>query len=69
VNLKCDLAPRDGAKQKSQYSGWHFSGSRYDLAVEEFLAWQRSIKDYGLAGLRSTPLHRRVRLTGFDYLA
>ena len=32
--------------------------SRYDLTVEEFLTWQRSIKDYGLAGLRSTRLQK-----------
>jgi hypothetical protein len=28
--------------------------SRYILTVEEFLAWQRSIDRYGLAGLRTT---------------
>jgi hypothetical protein len=27
---------------------------RYSLSVEEFLAWQRAIDKYGLAGLRST---------------
>ena len=32
--------------------------SRYDLTVEEFLTWQRSIKDYGLAGLPSTRLQK-----------
>jgi len=32
--------------------------SRYGLTVEEFLSWQRSIKDYGLAGLRSTRLQK-----------
>ncbi len=28
--------------------------SRYRLAVDEFLSWQRSIDQHGLAGLRST---------------
>jgi hypothetical protein len=32
--------------------------SRYMLTVEEFLAWQRSIDRYGLAGLRTTRLQR-----------
>ncbi|MGI9379921.1 MAG: DUF1153 domain-containing protein [Methyloligellaceae bacterium] len=27
---------------------------RYTLTVEEFLSWQRSIDQYGLAGLRAT---------------
>ena len=27
---------------------------RYTLTVEEFLSWQQSIDDYGLAGLRTT---------------
>lgn len=27
---------------------------RYTLTVEEFLSWQRSIDDHGLAGLRAT---------------
>ena len=35
--------------------------SRYDLTVEEFLSWQRSIKDYGLPGLRSTRLQKYRR--------
>jgi hypothetical protein len=28
--------------------------NRYTLTVEEFLSWQRSIDDHGLAGLRAT---------------
>jgi hypothetical protein len=28
--------------------------ARYTLTVEEFLAWQRAIDRYGLAGLRAT---------------
>jgi hypothetical protein len=32
--------------------------SRYRLAVEEFLAWQRSIDRHGLAGLRTTRIQR-----------
>ena len=28
--------------------------NRYTLTVEEFLAWQRAIDRYGLAGLRTT---------------
>ncbi len=28
--------------------------TRYSLSVEEFLAWQRQIDKYGLAGLRTT---------------
>ena len=27
---------------------------RYTLTVEEFLSWQQSIEDHGLAGLRTT---------------
>jgi len=29
---------------------------RYNLSVEEFLAWQRSIDRYGVPGLRTTRL-------------
>ncbi len=29
---------------------------RYRLSVEEFLAWQRAIERYGIAGLRTTRL-------------
>ena len=29
---------------------------RYQLSVEEFLAWQRAIESYGVAGLRVTRL-------------
>jgi hypothetical protein len=29
---------------------------RYELSVEEFLAWQRAIETYGVAGLRVTRL-------------
>ena len=29
---------------------------RYKLTVDEFLSWQRSIDQYGLAGLRATRL-------------
>jgi hypothetical protein len=32
--------------------------SRYMLTVEEFLAWQRSIDRYGLAGLRTTRIQQ-----------
>lgn len=28
--------------------------TRYSLSVEEFLAWQRQVDKYGLAGLRTT---------------
>jgi hypothetical protein len=28
--------------------------TRYTLTVEEFLSWQASIDDHGLAGLRTT---------------
>ncbi|MBL4595583.1 MAG: DUF1153 domain-containing protein, partial [Robiginitomaculum sp.] len=28
--------------------------ARYRLTVEEFLGWQQSIDQYGLAGLRAT---------------
>ena len=31
---------------------------RYQLSVEEFLAWQRSIDRHGLAGLRTTRLQQ-----------
>lgn len=27
---------------------------RYGLSLEEFMAWQRSIESYGIAGLRTT---------------
>lgn len=30
--------------------------SRYTLTVEEFLSWQMSIDQYGLAGLRTTQI-------------
>jgi hypothetical protein len=29
---------------------------RYELSVEEFVAWQRAIKTHGVAGLRVTRL-------------
>jgi hypothetical protein len=32
--------------------------SRYALTVDEFLAWQRSIDHYGLAGLRATRIQQ-----------
>jgi hypothetical protein len=40
---------------------------RYELSVEEFLAWQRAIDTHGLPGLRVTRLqiyrdHRRSRV-------
>ena len=31
---------------------------RYNLTVEEFLSWQASIDEYGLAGLRTTRIHQ-----------
>jgi len=31
---------------------------RYTLTVEEFLAWQRAIERFGLAGLRATRLQQ-----------
>ena len=31
---------------------------RYKLTVDEFLSWQRSIDQHGLAGLRATRLQR-----------
>ena len=32
--------------------------SRYRLTVEEFLSWQASIEDHGLAGLRTTRIQQ-----------
>lgn len=32
--------------------------SRYNLTVEEFLAWQRAIERFGLPGLRATRLQQ-----------
>ena len=32
--------------------------SRYTLTVEEFLSWQASIDDHGLAGLRTTRIQQ-----------
>ena len=32
--------------------------SRYALTVEEFLSWQASIEDHGLAGLRTTRIQQ-----------
>ena len=32
--------------------------SRYMLTVDEFLSWQSSIDQYGLAGLRSTRIQQ-----------
>lgn len=32
--------------------------SRYRLTVEEFLSWQASIDDHGLAGLRTTRIQQ-----------
>jgi hypothetical protein len=29
---------------------------RYDLSVEEFLAWQRAVERHGIPGLRATRL-------------
>ena len=34
---------------------------RYDLSVEEFLAWQRAVERQGLPGLRATRRVYRVR--------
>ena len=31
---------------------------RYKLTVEEFLSWQASIDEYGLAGLRTTRIQQ-----------
>ena len=31
---------------------------RYTLTVEEFLSWQASIEEYGLAGLRTTRIQQ-----------
>jgi hypothetical protein len=31
---------------------------KYTLTVEEFLSWQASINDYGLAGLRTTRIQQ-----------
>lgn len=31
---------------------------KYTLTVEEFLSWQSSINDYGLAGLRTTRIQQ-----------
>ena len=32
--------------------------TRYTLTVEEFLGWQQSIEDHGLAGLRTTQIQK-----------
>ena len=32
--------------------------NRYTLTVEEFLSWQSSISDHGLAGLRTTRIQQ-----------
>ena len=32
--------------------------NRYRLTVEEFLSWQASIEDHGLAGLRTTRIQQ-----------
>jgi hypothetical protein len=32
--------------------------NRYTLTVEEFLSWQQSIDEYGLAGLRTTRIQQ-----------
>jgi hypothetical protein len=32
--------------------------ARYTLTIEEFLAWQRSIDQHGLAGLRTTRIQQ-----------
>jgi hypothetical protein len=32
--------------------------SRYNLTVEEFLAWQRAIERFGMPGLRATRLQQ-----------
>jgi Protein of unknown function (DUF1153) len=32
--------------------------SRYKLTVEEFLSWQQSIEEHGLAGLRTTRIQQ-----------
>ncbi|MCQ0990058.1 CtrA inhibitor SciP [Jiella marina] len=37
--------------------------SRYTLTVEEFLSWQMSIDQHGLAGLRTTQLQEYRRKT------
>ena len=43
-------AVRDGA------ISLHEACRRYNLSVEEFLAWQRAIERYGIPGLRVTRL-------------
>jgi hypothetical protein len=35
---------------------------RYSLSIEEFLAWQRAIDRFGLAGLRATRLQKYGRV-------
>jgi hypothetical protein len=37
------------------------AGARYTLTIEEFLAWQRSIDQHGLAGLRTTRIQHYPR--------
>jgi hypothetical protein len=37
---------------------------RYELSVEEFLAWQRAIDAHGVPGLRVTRLSRQPALSG-----
>ena len=32
--------------------------ARYTLTVEEFLSWQQSIEEHGLAGLRTTRIQQ-----------
>src|ERR1700687_1797559 len=43
--------------------------SRYTLTVEEFLSWQYSIDQHGLAGLRTTRIqqYRQCRCSSFRY--
>jgi hypothetical protein len=37
---------------------------RYQISMEEFLAWQRAYETHGLPGLRTTRLQQYRRTTG-----
>src|ERR1700757_4139788 len=66
--IAADLPPPDtkrwGARRKAVLVHAVRSGAisleevcrRYELSVEEFLAWQRAIETHGVAGLRVTRL-------------
>jgi hypothetical protein len=52
---------RSGCSRSRRLLSLEEACSRYMLTVEEFLAWQRSIDRYGLAGLRTTRIQQYVQ--------